>query len=314
MKRNLWILLILWMNLAWASQSPQDDSPVERGNRCFSQGDLKCAKTAYEEAIRTRDNEAAAHYNLANVLYQQDKAAQAVGHYRAVLRRAPEFHKARQNLATALYQIKDFSGAIAEVRFLLRRDPKQASLWLLMGASQKEIQAQSEALISFERAYALDPQPQVALQIAELLVALQRVDEAVDWLALVQGSDANAIYAQVLLADLYESKGQLDLVMHHLRQALSMDPSRKWLRYRIAQTLYSQKKILLAIHETEMSLRMHPEFLEVALLGAQYALELKQFATAERLYRRAVDLGSPQAVAGLHQTRELWKQSLKPHS
>ena len=84
---------------------------LERGNRCYREGDLDGAIECYEAAIAAEPASVRAHYNLGLVLQGRERVDEAIAHYRLALATDPAFCPALVNLANALAARGDSSGA-----------------------------------------------------------------------------------------------------------------------------------------------------------------------------------------------------------
>jgi protein O-mannosyl-transferase len=80
----------------------------------------------YQASLRIKPDNAEAHYDLANLLFQTD-LPDAIAHYQAAVRAKPEFAAAHANLGTALARIPSrWPDAIAEYKTAIRLQPEVA--------------------------------------------------------------------------------------------------------------------------------------------------------------------------------------------
>jgi tetratricopeptide (TPR) repeat protein len=98
-----------------------------------------------------------ARYNLAIVLYRQQKAARAIPHIERLLVSEPRSGAYRNLLAACLALIGDYDRAIGLYGALLAEQPDQAKVWLSHGHVLKTAGRRADAMEAYRRAIALAP-------------------------------------------------------------------------------------------------------------------------------------------------------------
>jgi len=105
MRTGLWVFVLVWTMTVYAAFWVRTSNPETHR----VQGLYQAAQHNYAEAIgslsqmlRLKPDDADTHCLLANILSEQDKAVEAVQHYREALRSRPDFPEALNNLALML--------------------------------------------------------------------------------------------------------------------------------------------------------------------------------------------------------------------
>jgi tetratricopeptide (TPR) repeat protein len=113
----------------------------------------------YEAAVRIKPGYAEAHYNLANLLFQDD-LPNAIAHYQAALQAKPDFAAARANLGTALARVPGrLPEAIAEYRAAIRLKPGLAVTHFDFANTLSQIPDRlPEAVDEYRKAIELNPE------------------------------------------------------------------------------------------------------------------------------------------------------------
>ena len=98
-----------------------------------------------------------ARYNLAVVLYRQQKAVEAVGHLDRLLADDPKESHYRNLLAACLGLLGEYDRAIGLYREVLAEHPNQPKVWLSFGHALRTAGRQEEAVAAYERCLAASP-------------------------------------------------------------------------------------------------------------------------------------------------------------
>ncbi len=121
-----------------------------QGRKEFERGNHPQALTAFEQAARSRPNDPAAQFNLADALYKNGKYDEAAALYKSLAeqQRSPVAPAARFNLGNTLYQKQDYPGAVAAYKDALRAAPGDAdtthNLEMALRALQKQQKEQQQ--------------------------------------------------------------------------------------------------------------------------------------------------------------------------
>lgn len=116
------------------------------------------ARQDYEAALRIKPDYGEAHYNLANLLFQDD-LANAIAHYHAAIRFKPDFAEAYANLGTALARDPSrLADAVTEYKAAIGLKPEVAVTHFFLANALSQMPGHvPEAITEYQRAIELDP-------------------------------------------------------------------------------------------------------------------------------------------------------------
>ncbi len=115
------------------------------------------AEPLLDQALTADPTFSGARFNLARLLFNQQRAAEALVHVRSLLADAPDAAPYRNLLAACLSLVGDYDQAIGLYEALLREFPRQARLWLNLGQALRTVGRRTDAVDAFRRAIALAP-------------------------------------------------------------------------------------------------------------------------------------------------------------
>jgi tetratricopeptide (TPR) repeat protein len=127
---------------------------------------------AYQKALELYPDHGSARNNLALLLDQFERFAEARDHYQFLLDRRHRFVNSQTNLASTLYQMGEDEKSLALLQEAARRNPDSAAVLFQLGLELSRFGRISEAFEVFDRAEALDPhyaQPRMGKVFAHLL-------------------------------------------------------------------------------------------------------------------------------------------------
>jgi tetratricopeptide (TPR) repeat protein len=218
----------------------------------------------YEAALRIKSDNAAAHYNLANLLFKDD-LPDAIAHYQTAVRIRPDFAEAHANLGTALARVPGrLPDAITECKTAIRLKPGLAvTHFNLANTLSQDSERLPEAIAEYRKAIELDP------GYLEAHYNLGNI--------LARGADhlpeAIAEYQSVLRIkpDLLEARISLGSVLGRIpdrlpdaivedEAALRLDPDSEKAHYNLGVALAKVPgRSREAIAHLEFALRTHPD-------------------------------------------------------
>ncbi len=94
---------------------------------------------------------------LAVLLHQQHRDAEALAHVDRLVAQDPQAQGFRGLRVVVLSQVGEFERAIEDCEWLLEAEPDQAPLWLTYGHALKTIGRQADAVAAYRRSLALSP-------------------------------------------------------------------------------------------------------------------------------------------------------------
>jgi tetratricopeptide (TPR) repeat protein len=281
---------------------------IDRANELYASGDYLKAAAVFRKAAREGESPALCYFNMGNAYFQLDSLPQALVYYRACIGSAPGFFKAQMNLAVVCFTLGDMGACIAAVKRALEIEPNDAKCMLILAAACRSAGALAEAAVVFEGAVSRHPEmeePYVAL--GEIYRDLDDAQAAIDWLLRYPAGGANQSYVWMSLADLYERLQDPTKALYYLQQAFSIDRTRPWLLFRMVELHDRTGNDLVALETAREGMALFPKNAEIPVVAGNIAFRLQRFAESELFYSRAAALGSPAAVVGLENIRQMRK-------
>src|SRR5689334_14837930 len=143
---------------------------LEEAGRRHGAGDLAGAIAALREAIALDPGLGAAHKNLAVLLSQSGRLAEARDALAAAVAALPAEPSLWARLAHAELDAGNPSGAFAAARRAEAEEPRDAVSWTIIGGLHSEFGRYADAERALSRASALDPgAPEIELRLAHAL-------------------------------------------------------------------------------------------------------------------------------------------------
>ena len=115
------------------------------------------ARTLLEHALAIAPGFTAARYNLAIVLYRQQRGVEALATIETLLDADPDNPAYRTLKAAILTAVGDLDAAADDFAQLLAERPHQPKIWMSFGHTLKTIGRQADAIAAYRRAIAGDP-------------------------------------------------------------------------------------------------------------------------------------------------------------
>ncbi len=147
-------------------------------------GEYDDALMFYDKALEFRPADEGTALGRAELLLRMDRVQESIDAYRSAVKRWPESPLSLNALGYTLADRTDeFREAEKLIRKALRYDPDSPAIidslgWVLYKRGHNE-----EALEQLERAYSQFPDPEVAAHVVDVLVAMQRSEDALELLA-----------------------------------------------------------------------------------------------------------------------------------
>ena len=116
------------------------------------------ARQAYESALAVSPDDAAIHYNLAQLTYDLGQADQARGHYEQAVALDPSYRTAHNNGGPVYFNLGRFAQAEADYRKALAFDPDDAHAYCGLADLCVRQRHWNEAILHYRRACELRPE------------------------------------------------------------------------------------------------------------------------------------------------------------
>ena len=111
---------------------------MRRGKELYDQSRFEEAAAVYQEAIRLKPDNQAAHSNLGSAYFRLQRLDEALASFREAVRLSPTDAEARQNLGAGLAALGSFDAAIAEYVQAINIKPDLAPAHYSLGVLYQE--------------------------------------------------------------------------------------------------------------------------------------------------------------------------------
>ena len=177
----------------------------------------------HREAVRINPEIAAAHYNLGISLSSLERLDEAAVAYRESLRIFPSQAAARSNLGQLLARQGKFAEGAEEIRRAIAIDPESPDLRMNLANVLTAGGAPDQAVAAYDQALTLRPGwGEAAFNKGIVLRRLNRPAEALAALKVAEGALPAAPQVQVGLASLLVAMNRLDEAVIHYERALKL--------------------------------------------------------------------------------------------
>jgi protein O-mannosyl-transferase len=213
--------------------------------------------TLYEATLRRNPEAWLAHHNLATILSDSGRHADALPHIERTIALRPDYPEALSNLGDCLTQLGRPSEAIVRLEHAIKLQPKYAAAHNNLGVALMALQRADEGRAQFEIAVRLQP----------------------DYAA-----------AQLNLGQALASSGRMTEATQHFTQAVQLDPDNSVARLQLGTVLARQARYADALPHFEAALELEPESADAHLRLAMTLRALGRQAEANEHYKEAIRL------------------------
>lgn len=259
------------------------------------------AEAADRDVLGRRPGDLAVREQLAELLEETGRPAEAAGQWRELLDRVPGVVAWRTRRAFALADSGDVDEAEAMLRQVLTEQPGAASLTNL-GTVLEDAGDPDAALALYRQALAAEPAYEAArVNLADLLARQGELDAAERWLREGLEMDPGSARLHARRAGLRERRGDLEGAEEAWREALERDPEQALWRNNLGFVLDRLGRPAEASQAYLRALESDPTFPLPYFNLADLALERGRAAQAIPLYRAGLELdpGNQQARRNL---------------
>jgi tetratricopeptide (TPR) repeat protein len=243
---------------------PQRAAMGRKAKRAFDKGveaarrfDHRSAGTHFEGALAENPRAFEAQYNLGVVSDREGRTNVALQHYRKALEIQPDYERAVEGIVRIHLRNGSSSAALAEVEPVAKTWERNLYLQAIL---------------------------------AEVLVAVGRIDEAEKAARRALQRDERFVPAMVALAKASLARGRGELAASILEQASAIDGNDPEIQYLQGRAYQTQGRLLDALNSYRRAVELRPEYAEARMaLGIQYlaagnyADALRQFEVTVRL-------------------------------
>lgn len=226
------------------------------------------AKMFFQRAVAAGPLVPDVHFNFGNLLATTGEFDAAVMSYTRAIELSPDHLRGHVSLSQCLLSLRRFDEAISILKKAEKIEPANADIQLLLSNASADIDRLQDALLHIRRAIALNPTAEYYSTLGDLLCRAQNFDDALiahqaamarkpedpailynygaSLHAAKRLDEAAKVFLQALerspgfikayigLAKVYEHRGQFDLAVRTLRDALSRDPASADIRFKLS--------------------------------------------------------------------------------
>ena len=257
--------------------------------------------TLFTRAIGVTTNNHIAHLNLGNFLIKQEKADEAIGHYK----KAIEFHRdyvdAHFNLGIALSSEKRYDEAIKEYYTVLRLQKNYGGALLRLADALAQKGQLDKAISHYNRALQQNPSDvKVLNNFALALVKKGEIDGAIEYYRKSLEINPDSVEVLNNLGNALVKQKEFGWAVMHYEKALSLKPDFVETHYNLANALKQMGQFDEAVVYYQKALELKPDNVD-AHYGLGLALaKLKKYDEAVICYKKAIQLKPDFAQAHYH--------------
>ncbi len=297
---SLRLFMILLCLSASSGLAQQADSALLR--RYSQEGDKALAERRYDEAAKAYEKirelapkTAEVHARLGLIYYQQGRFEQAALALRQAIKLKPALPNADLLLAMSLSELGRYQEALPALQKGFKRvtDPalKRASGLRLQRAytGLRQDDKAVEVALELTRLYPKDP---------EVLYHAGRLFANYAYLSTVRLAEVapDSLWLHLASGEAHESQGRMDVAIREYREALSLQPNRPGVHYRIGRALLARAKQSTddtvsepeALKEFEEELRLDPTNANAAYEAGEIHRKSARLDRAAELFSQAV--------------------------
>ena len=283
------------------AQTQTADQILSQANLLYNNNRYAQAILLYRKAEERGANPVATSFNTANSLFQLNKFPEAAAAYRkAVNFSNGEFAPALANLAAVLYRIGEYSESIAAYRRALGLDSENASAWIYLAEAYQKTGDNVGALQAIEKAKKIDSTDlSLFYQQSEIHIAMEEFESAANVVREGYAKNPEETDFLIYLGDIYRMNKNFSESAAAYREALAIKPNDKELLYKLADCLAEDQKPYLAMDVLNQVVQMDSNFTDASIFLGNLAFETDWLDRAESAYMLAARRGNNEAIYGL---------------
>ncbi|MFT3782479.1 MAG: tetratricopeptide repeat protein [Nibricoccus sp.] len=248
----------------------------------------------YEDTLEKNPDCWLAHNNLAQILIEKGRLAEAIPHLNRALELRPTFAEAENNLGYALLQMGRAREAISHFERAVSLQPKYGQAYNNLGLAYVNLGDRERAIVSFRDSVRLQPRLPVAhFNLGLALAQNGNTAEAVAEFERAVRLDPMYSQAELNWGIGLMLSGRFPEAVAHFDRAVEIDPNTLSIRLTYGRALAENGRLEQAIEQYKAALELDPESadahmgLAVALRKAGRPLEAQNhYLEAQRLQRR----------------------------
>lgn len=201
---------------------------------------------------------ARAHNNLALILHEQGKTAEAGTHFARAVQHQPGYVSAHYNWGVALLDQQRVAEAIVQFETALRGAPDHSDARVNLGNALARLGRGAEALPHYEAALRLKPGPDVHFNLGLTLASLGRDEEAVNHLRTALQGRPDLAEAHYRLGRLAERAGDGTGAEKHYSEASRIAPGHSAAHASLGVLLARSGRLAAAREHLRTAVQLNP--------------------------------------------------------
>lgn len=206
------------------AQASGDQQAVAEGEAAIKAKDFERAKQIFGEIVQRRPEHPKANHYLAVALENLGDAEGAQKHYRAALAAAPGLTDAALNLSALLIDGKNYEEAAKVLEASAKKNPKDGALQINLAYAKLGMNDLAGAEEAFQAALRIGDNPNARLGLAELLLATERVDEALQNIEAAAAAAPDDVDVLAMSAELFRKARAADRCIALFDKAVALQP------------------------------------------------------------------------------------------
>ena len=208
------------------------------------EGDYVKAQTYIERALILEPNVPSFHNNLANALKNQGRVDDAIYHYKKALELEPGNAAANNNLGIVYYQNKQYPEAISSYEAALYIKPDYTDAHYHLGMALLHVDQTKRAITHFEAILSLDQtHTEAHYQLGQIYHQQNNLDKALGYYTACLGLEPEHVESHHGLAAAYANLGDLKQARDYFEKTLQYQADHHEARFNFASLLLNQKKL-----------------------------------------------------------------------
>lgn len=153
---------------------------IQKANSLFNDRNFPGAEQTLRELVKKFPKDAFAHYQLGNVLYQQQKAEDAAISFSEAIRLNPRYALAYNAMGLVRASQEQWDDALAEFRKALEINPEYGDALMYMGQVLLQTNKKEEAIASLDKAlniFKAEKRSERVNRVQEILQKIKKSDD-----------------------------------------------------------------------------------------------------------------------------------------
>ena len=231
-----------------------------------AQDDVKGAERELQEAEKLQPTNPLPSHVLGRIYLAERQYPEALAAFDRALKSKPDFAAAHMERGNVLFATGKDEDALSEFRQALAANPKLVEAEIYSGMIHQKQGRYAEAERAYRAAVAIQPKASVAYNNLAVMAVDRKtnLEEAVQWGAKAVAEQPNVPEFYGTLGWAYRAQGNLGKAEETLAKGASLKPTRAVVVYRLGVVHQEQGKKAAAIADLKRALTLDPKFPDAA--------------------------------------------------